>query len=143
MTERHTHFVLRKHFPSVREEAARALAGQGINIGAPEIGVAKMLARKSSATMSACLTSTVCNGSVSGSMMSTPIINPPQSQSAILGPHATKDRPVAENGQVVVRPMNYLALSHDHCIIDGREAVFGPVAMKEALEDPARLVLDI
>ena len=76
-----------------------------------------------------------------GSLFSTPIINPPQS--AILGIHATKDRPVAENGQVVIRPMNYLALSYDHRIIDGREAVLGLVAMKEALEDPARLILDI
>jgi 2-oxoglutarate dehydrogenase E2 component (dihydrolipoamide succinyltransferase) len=74
-------------------------------------------------------------------MLSTPIINPPQS--AILGVHATKDRPVAENGQVVVRPMNYLALSYDHRIIDGREAVLFLVSIKEALEDPARLVLEI
>ncbi|MDR1063291.1 MAG: 2-oxoglutarate dehydrogenase complex dihydrolipoyllysine-residue succinyltransferase [Azoarcus sp.] len=86
-------------------------------------------------------TFSISNGGVFGSMMSTPIINPPQS--AILGIHATKDRPVAENGQVVIRPMNYLALSYDHRIIDGREAVLGLVAMKEALEDPARLVLDI
>src|SRR6187402_2381868 len=74
-------------------------------------------------------------------MLSTPIINPPQS--AILGVHATKERAVVENGQVVVRPMNYLALSYDHRIIDGREAVLSLVAMKEALEDPARMVLDI
>jgi 2-oxoglutarate dehydrogenase E2 component (dihydrolipoamide succinyltransferase) len=74
-------------------------------------------------------------------MLSTPIINPPQS--AILGVHATKDRPVAENGQVVVRPMNYLALSYDHRIIDGREAVLFLVSLKDALEDPARLVLEI
>jgi 2-oxoglutarate dehydrogenase E2 component (dihydrolipoamide succinyltransferase) len=74
-------------------------------------------------------------------MLSTPIINPPQS--AILGVHATKERPVAENGQVVIRPMNYLALSYDHRIVDGREAVLSLVAMKVALEDPARLVLDI
>jgi len=86
-------------------------------------------------------TFSISNGGVFGSMMSTPIINPPQS--AILGIHATKDRPVAENGQVVIRPMNYLALSYDHRIIDGREAVLGLVAMKEALEDPARLVLDV
>ncbi|MDR1424701.1 MAG: 2-oxoglutarate dehydrogenase complex dihydrolipoyllysine-residue succinyltransferase [Azoarcus sp.] len=86
-------------------------------------------------------TFSISNGGIFGSMMSTPIINPPQS--AILGIHATKDRPVAENGQVVIRPMNYLALSYDHRIIDGREAVLGLVAMKEALEDPARLVLDI
>jgi len=78
---------------------------------------------------------------VFGSMLSTPIINPPQS--AILGVHATKDRPVAENGQVVIRPMNYLALSYDHRIIDGREAVLFLVAIKEALEDPARLILEL
>ncbi len=86
-------------------------------------------------------TFSISNGGVFGSMMSTPIINPPQS--AILGVHATKDRAVVENGQVVVRPMNYLALSYDHRIIDGREAVLGLVAMKEALEDPARLLFDI
>ncbi len=81
------------------------------------------------------------SGGTFGSMMSTPIINPPQS--AILGVHATKDRAVVENGQIVVRPMNYLALSYDHRIIDGREAVLGLVAMKDALEDPARLLLDL
>ena len=86
-------------------------------------------------------TFSISNGGTFGSMMSTPIINPPQS--AILGVHATKDRAVVENGQVVVRPMNYLAMSYDHRIIDGREAVLGLVAMKEALEDPARLLLDI
>lgn len=86
-------------------------------------------------------TFSISNGGVFGSMMSTPIINPPQS--AILGIHATKDRPVAENGQVVIRPVNYLALSYDHRIIDGREAVLGLVAIKEALEDPARLILEI
>jgi 2-oxoglutarate dehydrogenase E2 component (dihydrolipoamide succinyltransferase) len=86
-------------------------------------------------------TFSISNGGVFGSMLSTPIINPPQS--AILGVHATKERPVAENGQVVIRPMNYLALSYDHRIIDGREAVLSLVAMKEALEDPARLVLDL
>ena len=86
-------------------------------------------------------TFSISNGGVFGSMLSTPIINPPQS--AILGIHATKERPVVENGQVVVRPMNYLALSYDHRIIDGREAVLSLVAMKEALEDPARLALDI
>ena len=80
-------------------------------------------------------------GGTFGSMMSTPIINPPQS--AILGVHATKDRAVVENGQVVVRPMNYLAMSYDHRIIDGREAVLGLVAMKDALEDPSRLLFDI
>jgi 2-oxoglutarate dehydrogenase E2 component (dihydrolipoamide succinyltransferase) len=86
-------------------------------------------------------TFSISNGGVFGSMLSTPIINPPQS--AILGVHATKDRAVVENGQVVVRPMNYLALSYDHRIIDGREAVLFLVAIKEALEDPARLVLEI
>ena len=86
-------------------------------------------------------TFSISNGGVFGSMMSTPIINPPQS--AILGIHATKDRAVVENGQVVVRPINYLAMSYDHRIIDGREAVLGLVAMKEALEDPARLLLDL
>jgi 2-oxoglutarate dehydrogenase E2 component (dihydrolipoamide succinyltransferase) len=86
-------------------------------------------------------TFSISNGGVFGSMLSTPIINPPQS--AILGVHATKDRAVVESGQVVVRPMNYLALSYDHRIIDGREAVLGLVAMKEALEDPARLLFDI
>ena len=86
-------------------------------------------------------TFSISNGGVFGSMMSTPIINPPQS--AILGVHATKDRAVVENGQVVVRPMNYLAMSYDHRIIDGREAVLGLVAMKDALEDPARLLFDI
>src|SRR5687768_5168054 len=86
-------------------------------------------------------TFSVSNGGVFGSMLSTPIINPPQS--AILGVHATKERAVVENGQVVVRPMNYLALSYDHRIIDGREAVLSLVAMKEALEDPARMLLDV
>jgi len=86
-------------------------------------------------------TFSISNGGVYGSMLSTPIINPPQS--AILGVHATKDRAVVENGQVVVRPMNYLALSYDHRIIDGREAVLSLVAMKEALEDPARLLFDL
>jgi 2-oxoglutarate dehydrogenase E2 component (dihydrolipoamide succinyltransferase) len=86
-------------------------------------------------------TFSISNGGTFGSMMSTPIINPPQS--AILGVHATKDRAMVENGQVVVRPMNYLAMSYDHRIIDGREAVLGLVAMKDALEDPARLLFDI
>jgi len=86
-------------------------------------------------------TFSISNGGVFGSMLSTPIINPPQS--AILGIHATKERPVVEGGQVVIRPMNYLALSYDHRIIDGREAVLSLVAIKEALEDPARLVLEI
>ena len=86
-------------------------------------------------------TFSISNGGTFGSMLSTPIINPPQS--AILGVHATKDRPVAENGQVVIRPINLLAMSYDHRIVDGREAVLGLVAMKDALEDPARLLLDI
>ncbi len=86
-------------------------------------------------------TFSISNGGVFGSMLSTPIINPPQS--AILGVHATKDRAVVENGQIVIRPMNYLAMSYDHRLIDGREAVLGLVAMKEALEDPARLLLDL
>ncbi len=86
-------------------------------------------------------TFSISNGGVFGSMMSTPIINPPQS--AILGIHATKDRAVVENGQIVVRPINYMALSYDHRIIDGREAVLGLVTIKEALEDPARLILDV
>jgi len=86
-------------------------------------------------------TFSISNGGVFGSMLSTPIINPPQS--AILGVHATKERAVVENGQIVIRPMNYLALSYDHRIIDGREAVLSLVAMKEALEDPARLLLAV
>ena len=86
-------------------------------------------------------TFSISNGGTFGSMLSTPIINPPQS--AILGVHATKDRAVVENGQIVIRPMNYLAMSYDHRIIDGREAVLTLVAIKDALEDPARLLLDI
>jgi len=86
-------------------------------------------------------TFSISNGGVFGSMLSTPIINPPQS--AILGVHATKERPVVEKGQIVIRPINYLAMSYDHRIIDGREAVLGLVAMKEALEDPQRLLLEI
>ena len=86
-------------------------------------------------------TFSISNGGVFGSMLSTPIINPPQS--AILGIHATKERAVVENGQIVIRPINYLALSYDHRIVDGREAVLGLVAMKEALEDPSRLLLDL
>ncbi|WP_026075858.1 2-oxoglutarate dehydrogenase complex dihydrolipoyllysine-residue succinyltransferase [Noviherbaspirillum massiliense] len=86
-------------------------------------------------------TFSISNGGVFGSMLSTPIINPPQS--AILGVHATKERPVVEKGQIVIRPINFLAMSYDHRIIDGREAVLGLVAMKEALEDPARLLLDL
>jgi 2-oxoglutarate dehydrogenase E2 component (dihydrolipoamide succinyltransferase) len=86
-------------------------------------------------------TFSISNGGVFGSMLSTPIINPPQS--AILGIHATKERAVVENGQIVVRPMNYFALSYDHRIIDGREAVLSLVAMKDALEDPVRLLLEL
>jgi len=86
-------------------------------------------------------TFSISNGGTFGSMLSTPIINPPQS--AILGVHATKERAVVENGQIVIRPINYLAMSYDHRIIDGREAVLGLVVMKEALEDPARLLLDL
>ena len=86
-------------------------------------------------------TFSISNGGVFGSMLSTPIINPPQS--AILGIHATRDRPVVENGEIVIRPINYLAMSYDHRIIDGREAVLGLVAIKEALEDPARLLLGV
>ena len=86
-------------------------------------------------------TFSISNGGVFGSMLSTPIINPPQS--GILGVHATKERAVVENGQIVVRPINYLALSYDHRIIDGREAVLFLVSIKEALEDPARLILEI
>ncbi|MBM3344810.1 MAG: 2-oxoglutarate dehydrogenase complex dihydrolipoyllysine-residue succinyltransferase, partial [Betaproteobacteria bacterium] len=86
-------------------------------------------------------TFSISNGGVFGSMLSTPIINPPQS--AILGVHATKERAVVEDGQIVIRPMNYLALSYDHRIIDGREAVLSLVAMKDALEDPARMLLEI
>jgi len=86
-------------------------------------------------------TFSISNGGVFGSMLSTPIINPPQS--AILGIHATKERAVVEDGQIVIRPINYLALSYDHRIIDGREAVLGLVAMKELLEDPSRLLLDL
>ena len=86
-------------------------------------------------------TFSISNGGVFGSMLSTPIINPPQS--AILGIHATKDRAVVEDGQIVVRPINYLALSYDHRIIDGREAVLSLVTIKEVLEDPARMLLGI
>ena len=86
-------------------------------------------------------TFSITNGGTFGSLLSTPIVNMPQS--AILGMHATKERPVVINGEIVVRPMMYVAMSYDHRIIDGREAVLGLVAMKEALEDPARLLFDI
>jgi 2-oxoglutarate dehydrogenase E2 component (dihydrolipoamide succinyltransferase) len=86
-------------------------------------------------------TFTISNGGVFGSLLSTPILNPPQS--AILGMHKTEDRAVVVGGEVVVRPMMYLALSYDHRIIDGREAVLFLVTIKEAIEDPARLLLDV
>ena len=86
-------------------------------------------------------TFSISNGGTFGSMLSTPIINPPQS--AILGVHATKERAVVENGQIVIRPINYLAMSYDHRIIDGREAVLSLVAIKEALEDPSRILLEL
>jgi 2-oxoglutarate dehydrogenase E2 component (dihydrolipoamide succinyltransferase) len=86
-------------------------------------------------------TFTITNGGIYGSLMSTPILNAPQS--GILGMHRIEDRPVVRNGQVVVRPMMYLALSYDHRIVDGKEAVTFLVRVKEALEDPARLVLDL
>ena len=86
-------------------------------------------------------TFTLSNGGVFGSLLSTPIINPPQS--AILGMHKIEDRPVVENGEIVIRPMMYLALSYDHRIIDGKESVSFLVAIKEALEDPARLLLGV
>jgi 2-oxoglutarate dehydrogenase E2 component (dihydrolipoamide succinyltransferase) len=86
-------------------------------------------------------TFTVTNGGVFGSLMSTPIVNAPQS--AILGMHKVQERPVVVNGQVVVRPMMYLAVSYDHRIIDGREAVQFLVAIKDALEDPGRMLLGI
>ena len=86
-------------------------------------------------------TFSISNGGIFGSMLSTPIINPPQS--AILGVHATKDRPVVENGQIVIHPMNYLALSYDHRIIDGKEAVTFLVRIKKNLEDPQRAILDL
>ena len=86
-------------------------------------------------------TFTITNGGTFGSMMSTPIINPPQS--AILGMHAIKEKPIVENGQIVIRPMMYLAMSYDHRLIDGREAVLTVVAIKDALEDPNRFLLDL
>ena len=109
----------------------KKIAGYGVKARDGKLGMEEMTGG----------TFSISNGGTFGSMMSTPIINPPQS--AILGVHATKDRAMVENGQVVVRPMNYFAMSYDHRIIDGREAVLGLVAMKEALEDPARLLFDI
>jgi 2-oxoglutarate dehydrogenase E2 component (dihydrolipoamide succinyltransferase) len=86
-------------------------------------------------------TFTISNGGIFGSLLSTPILNPPQS--AVLGMHRIEERPVVRDGQVVVRPMMYLALSYDHRLVDGREAVTFLVRMKEALEDPTRLLIDL
>jgi 2-oxoglutarate dehydrogenase E2 component (dihydrolipoamide succinyltransferase) len=86
-------------------------------------------------------TFTISNGGVFGSLISTPIINPPQS--AVLGMHRIEERPVVQNGQIVARPMMYLALSYDHRLVDGREAVTFLVRMKEAIEDPTRLLIDL
>ena len=112
-------------------EIEKTIADFGKRAGEGKLGIEEMTGG----------TFSISNGGEFGSMLSTPIINPPQS--AILGVHATKDRPVDENGQIVIRPINYLALSYDHRIIDGREAVLGLVAMKEALEDPQRLLLEV
>jgi 2-oxoglutarate dehydrogenase E2 component (dihydrolipoamide succinyltransferase) len=112
-------------------EIEKTIADFGKRAGEGKLGIEEMTGG----------TFSISNGGVFGSMLSTPIINPPQS--AILGIHATKERPVVENGQIVIRPVNYLAMSYDHRIIDGREAVLGLVAMKEALEDPQRLLLDL
>ena len=112
-------------------DVERAIADFGKRANEGKLGIEEMTGG----------TFSISNGGVFGSMLSTPIINPPQS--AILGVHATKDRPVVENGQIVIRPINYLAMSYDHRIIDGREAVLGLVAMKEALEDPQRLLLEL
>jgi 2-oxoglutarate dehydrogenase E2 component (dihydrolipoamide succinyltransferase) len=124
--------------PIVRD--ADTLSFAGIEIKIRELGER---ARDSKLTIEELSggTFTITNGGVFGSLLSTPIINPPQS--AILGMHKMQERPVAENGQVVIRPMMYLALSYDHRIIDGREAVLTLVAIKDALEDPARMLLDI
>ncbi|AOB32121.1 dihydrolipoamide succinyltransferase [Bordetella sp. H567] len=112
-------------------EIEKTIADFGKRAGEGKLGIDEMTGG----------TFSISNGGVFGSMLSTPIINPPQS--AILGIHATKERPVVENGQIVIRPINYLAMSYDHRIIDGREAVLGLVAMKEALEDPQRLLLEL
>ncbi|HTK02719.1 MAG TPA: 2-oxoglutarate dehydrogenase complex dihydrolipoyllysine-residue succinyltransferase [Bordetella sp.] len=112
-------------------EIEKTIADFGKRAGEGKLGIEEMTGG----------TFSISNGGVFGSMLSTPIINPPQA--AILGIHATKERPVVENGQIVIRPINYLAMSYDHRIIDGREAVLGLVAMKEALEDPQRLLLDL
>lgn len=112
-------------------EIERTIADFGKRAGEGKLGIEEMTGG----------TFSISNGGVFGSMLSTPIINPPQS--AILGVHATKERAVVEKGQIVIRPINYLAMSYDHRIIDGREAVLGLVAMKEALEDPQRMLLEI
>lgn len=112
-------------------EIEKTIADFGKRAGEGKLGIEEMTGG----------TFSISNGGVFGSMLSTPIINPPQS--AILGVHATKERAVVEKGQIVIRPINYLAMSYDHRIIDGREAVLGLVAMKEALEDPQRLLLEI
>lgn len=123
--------ILRNADQLTLAEVEKTIADFGKRAGEGKLGIEEMTGG----------TFSISNGGVFGSMLSTPIINPPQS--AILGVHATKDRAVVENGQIVIRPMNYLAMSYDHRIIDGREAVLGLVAMKEALEDPQRLLLEI
>lgn len=123
--------ILRNADQLTLAEVEKTIADFGKRAGEGKLGIEEMTGG----------TFSISNGGVFGSMLSTPIINPPQA--AILGVHATKDRAVVENGQIVIRPMNYLAMSYDHRIIDGREAVLGLVAMKEALEDPQRLLLEI
>lgn len=123
--------ILRNADQLTLAEVEKTIADFGKRAGEGKLGIEDMTGG----------TFSISNGGVFGSMLSTPIINPPQA--AILGVHATKDRAVVENGQIVIRPMNYLAMSYDHRIIDGREAVLGLVAMKEALEDPQRLLLEI
>ncbi len=123
--------ILRNADQMTIADIERAIADFGKRANEGKLGIEEMTGG----------TFSISNGGVFGSMLSTPIINPPQS--AILGVHATKDRPVVENGQIVIRPINYLAMSYDHRIIDGREAVLGLVAMKEALEDPQRLLLEL
>lgn len=123
--------ILRNADQLTLAEVEKTIADFGKRAGEGKLGIDEMTGG----------TFSISNGGVFGSMLSTPIINPPQA--AILGVHATKDRAVVENGQIVIRPMNYLAMSYDHRIIDGREAVLGLVAMKEALEDPQRLLLEI
>jgi 2-oxoglutarate dehydrogenase E2 component (dihydrolipoamide succinyltransferase) len=123
--------ILRNADQLTLAEVEKTIADFGKRAGEGKLGIEEMTGG----------TFSISNGGVFGSMLSTPIINPPQA--AILGVHATKERAVVENGQIVIRPMNYLAMSYDHRIIDGREAVLGLVAMKEALEDPQRLLLEI